>query len=65
MMSFDAGAEREQLVHFMANWLAMEYVHTSLAERFYRRVRRLAKKTGLSYAQVMSDIRSDAEAQAI
>jgi hypothetical protein len=60
--AYDALSEREDLATRLAAWKAAEFIPTDLASRWHRRMRRLARMTGLTVAQVMANLNEDADA---
>ena len=60
--TYDALSEREDLATRLAAWKATGFVPSERAWRWHRRVRRLARITGLTVTQVMVDLNEDADA---
>lgn len=60
MASYDAGLEREALARELAEWQAAGFISGAKAERWNRRVRILAKRTGFLAAAVTNDLLADA-----
>jgi hypothetical protein len=61
-VSGDAFALRWELAEFLAGWHASGYVSLGSARRFGRRVRVLARRAGLSVAEVRRGLELDAAA---
>ena len=61
MRTYDAGLEREWLAERLASWQARGCIESAAAERFNRRVRRLARVVGWSRDRVLAQAQSDAE----
>jgi hypothetical protein len=57
----DAGRQREQLTQDLADWLMAGFWPSTKAQRWSRRLRRLAKATGRAHDAVYKDLRRDAE----
>ncbi len=58
---YDAGRERERLFRVLAAWTAAGFVPRQRAERFYRRVGVLARRTGVPFETILTDLRAEAE----
>ncbi len=63
-MPHDAGRMREELAAELAEWREAGYWSPHRARRFHRRVRLLARLTGLSRDEVYADLQADADAMA-
>ena len=59
--TYDAGREREELTQDLADWLMAGFWPSAKAQRWWRRLRRLAKATGQTPDAVYNDLRRDAE----
>ncbi|MFO8011897.1 MAG: hypothetical protein R6X20_01190 [Phycisphaerae bacterium] len=59
--TYDAGRQREQLTQDLADWLMGGFWPSPKAQRWWRRLRRLAKATGQTHDAVYKDLRRDAE----
>ena len=51
---------REGLALFLHDWNEAEFIALPVTERFRRLAKRLARRAGLTYDEVMFDLRSDA-----
>jgi len=58
----DAGRQREQLTRDLADWLMAGFWPSAKAQRWWRRLRRLAKATGQTHDAVYNALRRDAAA---
>jgi len=56
----DAGRQREQLTQDLADWLMAGFWPSPKAQRWSRRLRRLAKATGQTEDAVYADLNQDA-----
>jgi hypothetical protein len=61
MRTYDAGYEREALAHNLAHWKSAGFIGADRAARWERRLRRLAKATGLRLAEARAEINADAD----
>jgi len=61
MKTYDAGDQREQLAQDYADWIAAGFISTEKAQRFYRRVRILARAISRPWQEVLNVIKHDAE----
>jgi hypothetical protein len=58
----DALSEREDLATRLAAWKTARFIPSERAWRWHCRVRRLARMTGMTIAQVLADLNEDADA---
>ena len=59
---YDAYEERQKLAQDLADWLMAGFWPSPKAQRWWRRVRRLARATGQTQTGAYADLRADAEA---
>lgn len=57
---YDAGVLREQLTSELAAWDEAGFIPGHRAQHFYRRVRTLARITGIPVATILTDLRAEA-----
>ena len=56
----DAGRQREQLARDLADWFSAGFWPSAKAQRWWQRVRRLARATGQTENAVYADLDQDA-----
>ncbi|MEX0715438.1 MAG: hypothetical protein WD066_02570 [Planctomycetaceae bacterium] len=62
MPRYDAGYERERLARELADWKASGFIDSRIAQRWDRRVKRLARVAKRPLAEMREDLERDAEA---